>query len=83
MCHLNVIELNGTAVACATCGSAGEMAAGGTIRWTDLTSSVISMAEKRAHAREIQETAAAHAKVRADIEARAAQFGTFEHVVRP
>jgi multimeric flavodoxin WrbA len=83
MCHLNVVELDGTAVTCATCGSAGELADGGTIRWTDLTSSVISMAEKRAHAREIQETAAAHAKLRADLDARAARFGTFEHVVRP
>jgi multimeric flavodoxin WrbA len=83
MCHLNVVELNGTAVTCATCGSAGELADGGTIRWTDLTSSVISMAEKRAHAREIQETAAAHAKMRADIDARAVEFGTFETVARP
>jgi multimeric flavodoxin WrbA len=83
MCHLNVVELDGTAVTCATCGSAGELADGGTIRWTDLTSSVISMAEKRAHAREIQETAAAHAKLRGDLDARAARFGTFEHVVRP
>jgi multimeric flavodoxin WrbA len=83
MCHLNVVELNGTAVTCATCGSAGELEAGGTIRWTDLTSSVISMAEKRAHAREIQETAAAQAKRRPDVDARAARFGTFEHVVRP
>jgi multimeric flavodoxin WrbA len=83
MCHLNVVELTGASVRCATCGSAGELGPGGAIRWTDLTSSVISMAEKRAHAREIQQTAAAHAKVRAEIDARAAEFGTFEHVVRP
>jgi hypothetical protein len=70
-------------VRCATCGSTGELASGGAIRWTDLTSSVISMAEKRAHAREIQETAAAQGKARAEIDARAARFGTFEHVVRP
>jgi multimeric flavodoxin WrbA len=83
MCHLNVIELDGASVRCATCGSAGELADGGAVRWTDLTTSVLSMHEKRAHAREIQETAAAHAKVLADIEARAAAFGVFEHVVRP
>jgi multimeric flavodoxin WrbA len=82
MCHLNVIELTGTSVTCATCGSAGELDAAGTIRWTGLTSSVISMAEKRAHAREIQDTAAEHGKLRAEIEARAARFGTFEHVAR-
>ena len=83
MCHLNVVELTGTSITCATCGSAGKLEDGGAIRWTDLTSSVLSMAEKRAHAREIQETAAAHGKVRAEIDARAAAFGTFAHVVRP
>jgi len=71
MCHLDVVELNGSAVTCATCGSAGEWA-DGSIRWIDLTSPVVSMAEKRAHAR-----------VRAEIDERAARFGTFEHVVRP
>jgi multimeric flavodoxin WrbA len=60
MCHLDVIELRGTAVACATCGSRGELRAGGGVDWTDLSSSVLSMAEKRAHAAEIQETAARH-----------------------
>jgi multimeric flavodoxin WrbA len=83
MCHLNVVELDGAAVTCATCGSMGELGEGARIRWTDLTSSVISMDEKRAHAREIQWTASAQAKVRADIDARAAEFGTFDHVVRP
>ncbi|GID91015.1 NAD(P)H-dependent oxidoreductase [Amorphoplanes digitatis] len=83
MCHLNVVELNGTDVACATCGCAGELGDGGTVRWTGLASSVISMAEKRAHAREIQDTAAAHAGARAEIDARAAAFGTFARVVRP
>jgi multimeric flavodoxin WrbA len=83
MCHLSVVELTGTSVICATCGSAGELAAGGAIRWTDLTSSVISMAEKRAHAREIQETAAAHAQQKAELDERAAKFGVFEHVARP
>jgi multimeric flavodoxin WrbA len=58
MCHLNVIELTGTDVACATCGSRGTLGPGGTVTWTDLDTSVISMAEKRAHAAEIQETAA-------------------------
>lgn len=82
MCHLDVVELNGTAVTCATCGSAGEWR-DGSIQWTDLTTSVISMAEKRAHAGEIQETAAAHAGRRGEIEARAARFGTYDHVVRP
>jgi len=83
MCHLNVVELTGTSVTCATCGSAGELAAGGTVRWTDLTSSVISMAEKRAHAREIQETAARHAAVRDEIEARASAYAAYDRLVVP
>ncbi len=83
MCHLSVVDVNGAEVTCATCGSTGEWEPGGTIAWTDLTTSVISMAEKRAHAREIQETAAAHAKARADLDRRATEFGTFEHVLHP
>ncbi|WP_436534516.1 flavodoxin family protein [Actinoplanes sp. HUAS TT8] len=83
MCHLDVITLDGVAVTCATCGSVGELAAGGAVRWTDLSTSVISMAEKRAHAREIQETAAAHARVGNDLAKRAAAFGTFERIVTP
>jgi hypothetical protein len=58
MCHLNVIELTGTAVACATCGCRGELAPDRSIHWTDLTTSVLTMTEKKAHAAEIQETAA-------------------------
>jgi multimeric flavodoxin WrbA len=83
MCHLSVVELTGTSVLCATCGSAGELRADGAVRWTDLSSSVLSMAEKRAHAREIQETAAAHGRKKAELEERAAKFGVFEHVARP
>lgn len=83
MCHLSVVELAGTTVTCATCGSVGELVDGGSVRWTDLTTSVISMAEKRSHAREIQETAAAHAKARAEIDARQKRFGTYPNVLRP
>jgi multimeric flavodoxin WrbA len=61
MCHLSVIELIGTAVACATCGCRGTLEADLSIRWTDRSTSVLSMTEKRAHAAEIQETAARHA----------------------
>lgn len=60
MCHLSVIELTGTAVACATCGCRGKLQPDLTVTWTDRDASVLSMAEKRAHAAEIQETAARH-----------------------
>jgi len=83
MCHLNVVELRGTSVECATCGSRGELRADLSVAWTDLTSSVISMTEKRAHAREIQETAARHAELRAKIDERVRVFGEFDAVARP
>src|SRR4051812_25181083 len=96
MCHLSVIELTGTAVACATCGCRGTLRVGSTrdadstsgtgtsgtntsgtntsgtntssaIEWTDRTASVLSMAEKRAHAAEIQETAGRQRELRSTI----------------
>src|SRR5689334_14386785 len=83
LCHLSVVELTGTAVACATCGAAGQLASDGAVTWTDLSSSVISMAEKRAHAAEIQETAASHHGRQAEIDERAAAFGAFDRILRP
>ena len=54
-----------------------------TVTWTDLTTSVISMDEKRAHAAEIQETASRHAALRAEIEDRAREFDAYDPIVRP
>lgn len=83
MCHLDVITLRGTDVACATCGARGSLTPDLSVEWTDLDASVLSMAEKRAHAKEIQETAAAHAARRAEIEVRVAALGGFDRIVRP
>jgi multimeric flavodoxin WrbA len=83
MCHLDVVVLRGAGVECATCGARGELGAGGEVRWTDVTTSVISMAEKRAHAVEIQETAARHAALRAEIDERSGAFAGDDLVVRP
>ena len=82
MCRLNVVALRGTAVECATCGARGVLRPDG-VEWTDLDSSVISMAEKRAHAAEIQETAARHHELRARIDERVASLPVFDRVVRP
>jgi multimeric flavodoxin WrbA len=60
MCHLSVVELTGTAVVCATCGCRGSLCPDGAVDWTGRASSVLSMLEKRAHAEEIQQTAARH-----------------------
>jgi multimeric flavodoxin WrbA len=83
VCHLDVVVLRGTDVECATCGARGRLGDAGAVRWTDLDTSVLSMAEKRAHAAEIQRTAAAHLRLRPEIERRAAEIGTYEHIVSP
>jgi multimeric flavodoxin WrbA len=83
MCHLNVISLDGTDVECATCGARGELGPDRRVSWTDLSTSVLSMAEKRAHAAEIQDTAARHQALRAEIDARAAARGTYDPSIRP
>jgi multimeric flavodoxin WrbA len=80
MCHLSVIELIGADVACATCGCRGTLRDAGRIEWTDRTTSVLSMDEKRAHAAEIQETAAAHRSQQDRIEERSARIPAFSPV---
>jgi multimeric flavodoxin WrbA len=83
LCHLNVIVLDGRDVSCATCGARGELRPDGAVGWTDLNSSVLTMAEKRAHAAEIQETAVRHNAQREVIDERAAAFGEFHAILRP
>lgn len=83
MCHLDVIALHGADVECATCGARGLLTPAGQVSWTNLSTSVISMAEKRAHAAEIQETAAQHGQLRAEIDERAGAFEAYDPVVRP
>jgi multimeric flavodoxin WrbA len=83
VCHLDVIVLRGADVECATCGARGELGPDRRVTWTDLSTSVISMAEKRAHAAEIQETAGRHRQVRAEIEERARAFEAYDPAIRP
>jgi multimeric flavodoxin WrbA len=83
MCHLDVIVLRGHDVECATCGARGELAGDATVRWTDLTCSVISMDEKRAHYVEIRDTAQRHAALRERIEELAAPYDGYDPTVRP
>jgi multimeric flavodoxin WrbA len=80
LCHLNVIELHGTDAACATCGARGTLRADGSISWTDLTTSVLTMTEKRAHGAEIQQTAARHRALAAETAAGKAKIPAFEPV---
>jgi multimeric flavodoxin WrbA len=83
MCHLDVISLQDRAVTCATCGARGRLTDEAVVEWTDLDTSVISMAEKRDHYVEILETAQRHAKVREAITEKAATYASFDPVVRP
>jgi multimeric flavodoxin WrbA len=83
MCHLDVVALHGADVECATCGARGLLAPDLQVTWTNLSTSVISMDEKRAHAVEIQETAERHGKVRAQIEERARAFDAYDPTIRP
>jgi multimeric flavodoxin WrbA len=82
MCHLDLVELRGRAVACATCGARGRLADDCTVEWTDLDTSVLSMAERRDHYDEILDTAARHAKMQDVIAERVAGYDD-AFVVRP
>src|ERR1700689_4867151 len=83
MCHLDVIVLRGADVECATCGARGLLAPDLKVTGTDLATSVLSMDEKRAHAAEIQETAARHPPLREQIDERARACETYDPTVRP
>jgi multimeric flavodoxin WrbA len=88
LCHLNVIDLHGTDVECATCGAAGRLeVADGVPRVVfdpaGLDASVISMAEKRAHAAEILQTAAAHAERAEEVGAGSAPFAAWHPPITP
>jgi hypothetical protein len=83
MCHLDVVVLRGPDVECATCGARGRLGAAHSVVWTDLTTSVISLEERRAHAREIQETGERHAALREEIERRARALDGADILARP
>jgi multimeric flavodoxin WrbA len=83
LCHLDVVELRGRSVSCATCGAEGHLEDDFSVRWTDLDISVISMAEKRDHYDEILDTAARQNAVRDEINARAAAYDDYDPSVRP
>jgi multimeric flavodoxin WrbA len=82
MCQLDVVVLSGREVECATCGARGRLADDFAVEWTDLTTSVISLEEKRAHYVEIVETAERHAARRSVVEHRARAYAMFP-VTRP
>jgi multimeric flavodoxin WrbA len=80
-CHLDVVVLRGRKVECATCGARGTLSEDG-VRFTP-DGSVITLREKEEHFAEIRETAARHAGLRDEIEARAATYDAYDRSVRP
>ena len=83
VCHLDVVALRGTTVRVRDVRRAGQLAPDLRVTWTDLSTSVISMDEKRSHAAEIQETAERHREVRAEIDDRARAFEAYDPAVQP
>jgi multimeric flavodoxin WrbA len=83
MCHLSAVELRGREVECVSCGARGELAAAPEVTWTDLSTSVISIEEKRTHVAEVVATAKDHAGRREEIEAAAAEYAAYRPFVRP
>jgi multimeric flavodoxin WrbA len=83
LCHLDVVVLDGRDLECATCGARGRLTERFQVEWTDLTPSVIGMAEKRAHYVEIIETAGRHAAFRPLIDERAAGYSDDGWLTRP
>jgi multimeric flavodoxin WrbA len=89
VCHLDVVALmpNGT-IECATCGAAGTMTVvDGTIT-TSFTAagrdqSILSRAEKLAHFREVQDTAARHALRKGEIGGKASGYANWDDYLRP
>lgn len=88
LCHLNVVEIAGDQVQCASCGAAGRLEVkDGSVRVVfdraGLERSVIALAEKRAHAEEILHTAAAHAARAGEVADGAAPFAAWDHRITP
>lgn len=89
VCHLDVIALmpDGT-IECATCGAAGTFVVSNgrvsaSLAGAGLDQSVYSLVEKLAHFHEVQDTAAQHSLVRAQIDFRAAEYAEWDRPLRP
>jgi multimeric flavodoxin WrbA len=86
LCHLSVVAVNGNDVECATCGAGGRLIAEGgavSVRFDHPGRSVVTLEEKRAHFVEVQETAAAQARLADEIERRASGYEAFDRRLTP
>jgi multimeric flavodoxin WrbA len=88
MCHLSVFAIRGDELECATCGARGKLVVrngGPEFEFTPdgLEKSIISMAEKREHFREVQETAARQAPEAERIRELAATLVAYDPLIAP
>ncbi len=86
-CHLSMVDVRGDQVECATCGASGTLVVedeAPVIRLRDLDErSVITLAEKRAHFREVQETGRLQGELADEIARRAAAYEQFDRRITP
>jgi multimeric flavodoxin WrbA len=86
LCHLSVVVVEGDSVECATCGAGGRLVVAdgaASIRFDAPERSVTTLAQKRAHFAEVQETASVQAPLAAEIERRAAMYLEFDRRITP
>jgi multimeric flavodoxin WrbA len=88
LCHLSVIAIVPGGVECASCGARGEFVVTGGAVSVEFPpdgrdQSVLSMVEKFDHFVEVQQTAAAHAELRDEIEARAREWQAWDRSISP
>ena len=88
MCHLDAIVMLPDGIECASCGAAGRLETlDGRITAVfpavGLEQSILSYAEKLAHFREVQETAARQAPERERIDRVSAEYAEWDRTLRP
>lgn len=88
LCHLDVVVIRADGIECATCGAAGELVveegrARAVFPEAGRSQSVLTLAEKRDHFAEVQETAARQRPFAEAIRERAATYGTIPHLRPP
>ena len=89
LCHLSAVDIHGDSVECLTCGAGGRLAVhdgAATVRFDDPSGrdrSVATLAEKRSHFHEVQETAARLSGQADEIARRAAAYSGYDRRIRP
>jgi hypothetical protein len=88
MCHLDVMVIRDDAVECAVCGARGQFHVDGdsvSVRFSDegRRQSILTIAEKRAHFLEIQETATRQSQHADEIAERGRRYRDYDRSISP